>query len=506
MRSKKALLNTVVQVILEIVTVISGFIIPRMIISTYGSSANGLVVSISQFFGYLTILQSGIGGVAKAALYKPLADNDNKKINSLVKAIESFFKKIGYISIVYLIVLLFVFPNLIYPTGNMIDTAVLVFIIWLGIFAQYYFGMTYQFLLQADQRYYIYSITQIGVVIVNTFTTVLLIRSGVSLQLVKLASSIVFVIRPVLLSVYCKKKYRLSSKTVADNSLIKQRWDGFGHTIAYFIHSKTDVFILTLFTTLTDVSIYSVYASVASGLSLLLNTVATSVQSAFGNMIAREEKNTLNNNFRSYVCANNTLVMVLFSTAIITIIPFMNLYTKGFNNLKYISPTFGSLLLMAEAAYCVRMPYQTIVLAAGHYKQTRNGAFAEAAINIAISLILVHRFGIIGVTIGTLSAMIFRTIQYILYLSENIINQKTHLDFFYMVLDFIILVLSWIFSLIISKISIVSDISSYTKWGIFALVVFLLQLIIICPIIRIIDPSSFNNVISIFKRAISRKE
>ena len=30
-----------------------------------------------------------------------------------------------------------------------------------------------------------------------------------------------------------------------NNQLIAQRWDGFGHTIAYFIHSKTDVFLYT---------------------------------------------------------------------------------------------------------------------------------------------------------------------------------------------------------------------------------------------------------------------
>ena len=96
MRSRRALLNTIVQLLLEIVTVISGFIVPRLIIKTYGSDANGLVVSISQFFGYLTILQSGIGGVAKAALYKPLAENNNDEINSLVKAISNFFKKIGF--------------------------------------------------------------------------------------------------------------------------------------------------------------------------------------------------------------------------------------------------------------------------------------------------------------------------------------------------------------------------------------------------------------------------
>lgn len=505
MRSKKALLNTVVQIILEFVTVLSGFIVPRLIIKSFGSDANGLVVSISQFFGYLTLLQSGIGGVAKAALYKPLADNNNKEINSLVKAIDQFFKKIGLFSICYLLVLMVIFPTVIYPNGSAANTAVLVLIIWVGIFFQYYFGMTYQFLLQADQRYYIYSITQICVVIINTILSVVLIQLGLSLPIVKLSSAIVFVVRPILLSIYCKRKYNLKKHVKPDNQLIKQRWDGFGHTIAYFIHSKTDVFILTIFTTLLSVSVYSVYASIATGLSLLLNTIATSVQSAFGNMIARNEKENLVKNFHAYVCVNNILILVMFSTGIISIIPFMRIYTRGFTENEYINPLFAVLILIAEATYCIRMPYQTVVLAAGHYKQTRNGAFAEAFANIFVSLVLVNKWGLVGVAIGTLIAMVFRTIQYIIYLSNNITSQRVNKEIVFLIVDGIILLITSVISNYMNKLSIVLGIDNYIKWALYACIVFCLEFSIICPLIAFIDRKSFIDVVYTVRGIIKRK-
>jgi len=44
--------------------------------------------------------------------------------------------------------------------------------------------------------------------------------------------------------------------------------------------------------------------------------------------------------------------------------------------------------------------------------------------NLLISLVLVIKFGLIGVAIGTLTATVFRSFQYAFYLSKNIMNRK----------------------------------------------------------------------------------
>ena len=48
--------NVISTLLLQVITVLCGFIVPKLIISTYGSDANGLVVSITQFLGYITLL------------------------------------------------------------------------------------------------------------------------------------------------------------------------------------------------------------------------------------------------------------------------------------------------------------------------------------------------------------------------------------------------------------------------------------------------------------------
>ena len=68
------------------------------------------------------------------------------------------------------------------------------------------------------------------------------------------------------------------------------------------------------------------------------------------------------------------------------------------------------------------------VQATGKYKETKNGAFVEAILNLLISLIGVKLFGLIGVMIGTLVANVFRTVQYDIYISKNLLSRKINIS------------------------------------------------------------------------------
>ena len=67
MRSKKAILNIISSLLLQVTTLICGFIVPKIIIEKFGSNVNGLVSSITQFLAYITLLEAGIGPVIKSA-------------------------------------------------------------------------------------------------------------------------------------------------------------------------------------------------------------------------------------------------------------------------------------------------------------------------------------------------------------------------------------------------------------------------------------------------------
>jgi O-antigen/teichoic acid export membrane protein len=127
------------------------------------------------------------------------------------------------------------------------------------------------------------------------------------------------------------------------------------------------------------------------------------------------------------------------------ILPFVALYVHGVNDVEYVLPMYAFIITAAQAFFCFRAPYLTLVQGVGHYKQTKKGAYLEAAINLSTSVVLVNIIGIAGVAIGTLLANIFRSFQYALYIDKNLIKRGKHvflLKLSWCVMNCIIIVLS----------------------------------------------------------------
>lgn len=507
MRSRKALLNSAASLLLEFVSVICGFVVPRLIIGTYGSEVNALTSSITQFLSYIALVEAGVGGVVRAALYKPLADRNNSAISGIVKSAENFFRKIAYIFAGYMVILSAVFPLLVNKSFGWVFTASLVIIIGLSTFAQYYFGMTYTVLVQADQRRYITSFLQIGTIVLNAVMVVIFIKLGASIHVLKLATSLIYILRPVVLNLYVRRKYCIDKKAKPDNKAVEQRWDGLGHHIAYFVNLNTDVVILTIFSKFVDslafaeVSVYTVYYSVVNGIMKIASSLSSGVEAALGNMIANKEYENLNKKFNLYEFTSFILVTFLFTCAGLLIVPFMKVYMKGVTDAEYIRPAFGYILVLANAMYSIRIPYHSVVYAAGHYRQTRNGAFAEAGINIIVSAILVYFFGIVGVAVGTLVAMTFRTVQYVFYLKKNILKRSTRFFFKRILISFLIVTISAL------TVRIIPDFgtSGYLNWAFYACVVAATVAIYTCIINLIFCRNDFIGAIRVVQNALSLK-
>ncbi|WP_249594889.1 lipopolysaccharide biosynthesis protein [Peribacillus frigoritolerans] len=502
MRSKKALLNITYSLLLQLVTVVSSFIIPIYIIGTFGSNVNGVVVSITQFLSYITLLESGVGGVVRAALYKPLAKKDVIQISRIVKATEKFFKVIAYLFIGYILIIAILFPSIVSGEFDGIYLTTLVMIIGTSTFIQYYFGITYSVLLQADQKRYITSVLQILTLIANTILTVVLINIGFGIHIVLLGSAIIFVCRPILLQVYVKRKYNLISNCEEDKTAIKQRWDGLGHHVAFFLHRNTDVVVLTLFTNIREVSVYSVYYMVVAGIQKLVNSLSAGVEAAFGNMIAKEEKSALDRNFRLYEFVSYTATTILFTSAGLLILPFVQIYTDGITDADYYRPLFAYVLVAAEAIYCIRLPYHAVVLAAGHFKQTKNGAYTEAIINIVLSIILVNYLGILGVAIATLVAISFRTIQYAIYLSKNILQR----NLFIFVKRVIVSIIAVVMSVLSTNLVPTMEINTYLDWVVYAIIITIFSLTINILLSIVFYKDDIRRILGIVKRLTVKKK
>jgi len=423
-RKIKLKLNLASSLLYQLITLVCGFILPRFFLSYYGSAVNGLVSSIIQFLGFIALAECGVGAVVQSTLYKPLAQNDTVSVSKIVISSERFFRKIAYILLAYVAVLMAVYPFITIDSFDYLFTAVLILVISVSTFAQYYIGMTYKLLLNADQLGFIQYAVHSAALILNTVCCILLMRAGASIRTVKLTTSLIFVMQPVLLSVIAKRRYRIDRSLRLTEEPIRQKWNGLAQHIASVVLGNTDTVVLTLLSTLENVSVYGVYHLVVNGVKQLVVSMTNGMQAMLGNMLAKNETEELNRSFDRMEWALHTLVTLAFSVTAVLIVPFVSVYTADITDAEYIVPAFAYLITLAQASYCLRLPYNIMVLAAGHYKQTQWSAIIEAVINVALSVVLVVHFGLIGVAIGTFAAMAYRTVYLANYLKKNILQRK----------------------------------------------------------------------------------
>lgn len=478
MRSKKAIINIISSLALQLVALVSGFIIPKLIITKFGSNVNGLVTSITQFLAYITLLESGFGPVVKATLYKPIADNDKKQIENILCSTERFFRVIAGIFVIYLIGLSIVYPFIVNTEFEFIYTMSLVLIISSSIFVEYYFGMTYKLYLQAEQKTYIISIVQIIGYVFNVIAVIVLVKLNCSIHIIKLVSGIIFVLRPIVQKIYVKKKYNINLKNANKEFKLKQKWDGLAQHIAAVVHGNTDITLLTIFTPIEEVSVYSIYYMVIQGVKALVQSLTSGIDSAFGDMLAKNEKDQLNERFKIYEIFYHTINTILFTCTISLIIPFITIYTKNVSDVNYIRPEFALLITIAEFICMTRMPYISLVYAAGHFKQTKKGAWIEAIVNLIVSIVLIKKYGIIGVALGTLVAMIIRTIEFMYYSSKRILDRKITFSFEWIV----IIGLETVLLIFIDSLIPNSNITNYKDWIILAVKIGLIHAILVLSI------------------------
>lgn len=494
-RKRSFLLNTVSSISYEVVFLIVGFILPKLFIIFYGSEVNGLVNSITNFLGLVALADLGIGAVVSANYYKPLASKNTHETSLIYSSSLRFYRQLSYILIVYIVLLAIFYPFIVNNVFDHLYVMILILVIALNTFFRYFFGISYTLLLKSDQKQYVYFLINIITLILNAIIVILLIVNNVDILLVKLSTTIVFVLRPILLSVYVKKRYDLV-KNLKVKHRLKQKWNGVAQHLAFVVQDNTDIIVLTLFSSLTFVSIYSVYYMVVIGIRGLIYALMNGFSSLIGSLLAKNEKERLGFVFMGYQWSTFFISTLLFGSTLVLIIPFMSIYSKEFNDANYIQPLFASILVIATFIRCIQLPYNTVVQAGMHFKQTQMASILEPIINISISIFLVIQYGLVGVAIGTLISILFRTIYLIFYLRKNLIYIKLSVTIKLTIVHAITLVLIAFFT----KLIIDYDMN-YVSWIFLSIKVVAFNFALLLIANMVFFPKEINNIRKfVFKR------
>ncbi len=432
MRTKMAFINAFTSVLLRLVLAVSGIFLPRFFIQAFGSPVNGLVTSINQFITYLSLVEAGIGAAGMVALYKPISEKDDQRISAIVAAARQFYLKSGLIFAVLAGLLVALYPLVV--KSEIQDAGfvrLMVMLLCVNSIVDYFYLGKYRVLLMADQRGYVISICQIIGTIVMSAVSIGLIVMGASALLVKSVAAIVYILRSLAVGVYVKMHYRqLNLRERPDTASLDQRHPALLHQIVGMITFNTDAVVLTLMmprNALLYVSIYMTYDLVRSGISGMVGALQDALTPSFGNLIAHDEdKAAVTSVYNSMEFGSFILVFIAYTCMAVLLYPFIRLYSANFPDCAlYLQYAYVPAFTLSGILLSLRLPTQTLVNAAGHFRQTQWHAVIEGAINIAISLALVRPMGIIGVLIGTCACYLYRLIQSIIYVDKHLLKSGT---------------------------------------------------------------------------------
>lgn len=469
----RILYNTSSSLILQILTVVSGFILPNLYLRFYGAENYGLVVSLTQYLSLISLCDLGVSAVVQSAIYKPYYNNNRDALSSIYVASQHFFKNIAYVLILYVIVLMLIFPHITDSKVDVLYSSTMIIVLSVKLFLQYYFGITNKIFLNSAQFIYITNTVSSVSLIVNLVISIILIQLKTDLLTVLLMSSIVFVVQPVAFNYYVNKKFDIKKRSVYDHNVIPQKWNGMAQHFATIVLENSPTIILTILCPLTSVAIYALYHMVTNGLKMAFISVFQSFLPFLGSVVVNNDKLRLLGFFNAFSWLLISSGMLVFTVTAITIIPFLQIYTSQMDDsAMYINNLFGVLMSIASCLYLIRLPFNYLIQAFGHFKQTQLSAVIEVIINVIITVVCIKIWGIIGTAIGMCIALAYRICYFVFY-SKKLTDYK--ISFFLRII--IVNVFSSIIIYSISRL-VTYNTTTYIQWSCAALILTTFSIII----------------------------
>ena len=401
-----------------------GLIVPRFILTSYGSEVNGLLTTVTQIFTYVGLLEAGIGNASLNALYKPLAESNQYDVSDIFSATQKYFRKVTLIYFACVVIISFVYPLCIKCELSYVQILLVILFQGLSGALAFYFVAAYKQVLAADGKNYIVSNISLIIYILASAVKIVLMGLGFDVVILQAGYLVVHCAQIIMFVAYMKKQYPwLERHDNPDMKALSQRSAFLVHELSGTVFSSTDAFVLSTFCSLMVTSIYSIYNMVFVALNSLINSVNGGLHYILGQSYAknREEYVKVHDTYDSLYM---TLVFSLFTVAYVLICPFVRLYTDGVTDIEYVDYLLPLLFVSIQLLSCGRATSARLITISGHAKATQWRSLFEAAINITVSIVLANVIGIYGVLFGTIVALLYRSNDIIIYANLKILKRS----------------------------------------------------------------------------------
>ena len=395
----------------QFITTILGFVNRTVFINCLAAEYLGVNGLFTNILSMLSLAELGIGTAIVYALYKPLADKDEKQISKLMNFYSKAYTTIGIVIFILGILLMPFLHIIIKDEPNIVESIYLIYFIYLFNTSISYFFSYKSSLIIADQKNYIISLISYGVNIFQTVFQIIVLYTTKNFLLYLIVQSICVVINNVLISVVADKNYpfikenktlKLGKNEIKD--LISNVKALVIVKISGILVNNTDNIIISYFSGLKTVGLCSNYTLLINIINTVLNQIFNGITASVGNLNAKEDDKVKKHFFDLLNFCN----FWLYGFCSICIVLLINDVITLWIGERYVLPIQIPIIL-AVNFYMVGMQSAvwTYKNTMGIFRQGRYILFFTAGINLVLSVYLGNKMGLFGILLATAIARLF---------------------------------------------------------------------------------------------------
>ena len=410
MRTLNSAKNTIVSIIMSIITILIGLITQKIFIKILGTEYLGINGLFNNILSMLAIAELGIGSAIVYSLYEPIAKKDKEKIKTLLQFYKISYKMIALIVFIIGIILIPFLP-IIVGKNNIQESIICIYMLFLSDTIISYLLTYKRSILQANEKAYIINVIHIiYLVTMNSLQILFLIMT--QNYIVYLLIKIIFrMLENIVITIIANKKYPfIKEKNITPidrdvkKEILKKVKGLLFHKIGGFVVYGTDNIIISSFLGIVTVGLYSNYYTVINAVGTLFSQVFSSLTASVGNLLTEKNKEKNYKIYKNMLFANAWM----YSFASIALACMMEPFIKIWIGEEYLLE-YSVLITLCINFYLqgMRKTISVFKEAAGIFHEDRFIPICESLINIVASMIFLNIFGLKGVFIGTIISTVF---------------------------------------------------------------------------------------------------
>lgn len=424
-RKCRSTFNIALSLISQIIAVLSGLMLPRVLMLHYDSETYGIVSSIQQAVGYLMLIEGGLLSTVVVKLYKPIADGDAECVNQVLSSAKQYYKKLELKFCISLICIATIYPFISAKSQYTFwQTFLLILLLGLNGVTQICFIGKYKALLMAAQFNGI-------IMMINACSTALyaLILMFFAAQGVGILTGVAIAISAYLIRAFA---FYLSAKlllpqysfhgTVSDISF-SGRNDAFSAQILGMCALHGGMIVLTVCKApMEQIGVYSTYNMILSVIFMLTYCIENSVTSALGSVSAQGKPEKLQNVYEHFDSIFQIFWTVICSCLFVLMLPFISIYTKGIEDALYVLPVEGFMFSCIGALWILRNESTLLLTARGEFHTMRKSMLLETLLVTGLGALLYFFAGLKGVLFAKIVATLFSFVSLSIVLYSKILQ------------------------------------------------------------------------------------